>query len=190
MTDTSPPTGTGGKRSPVAALVASHAAKLVLRLGLVCAVGLAAAYALQMRFAGPTPQEYMARQSAASFVPAGALEFDGRPFSCGALPTVLNPRFEDYAAAFFGFLIVNPERFQTLPMTVKRFAHAHECGHQSVGYSEIAADCYAARLGKKEGWLDSKAMDEVCGFFISSKGSALHLPGPQRCEAIRRCHGE
>lgn len=167
----------------------AHAAKLILALMLSCGIGLGAAFVLRLNFAGPTPEEYIARQASTSLVPAGALEFDGRRFTCGGLPTVLNTGFNDYAAAFFGFLIVNPDRFAKLPVTVQRFAYAHECGHQVVGYSEVDADCYATRLGRKEGWLDAAAMEEVCSFLLKSKGSALHLPGPQRCAAIRRCYG-
>lgn len=158
-------------------------------LAVVCAIGACAVWALQLNFAGPTPEEYAARRPQVEIIAPGAFDAGHGRLACGRAPTVLDPGFEDYAAAFFGFLIVNPERFRVLPPTVQRFAFAHECGHQFVGYSEIAADCYAARLGRKQGWLGPNELREVCAFFEQSKGSPFHLPGPQRCAAIRQCYG-
>jgi hypothetical protein len=151
--------------------------------------GLVASWYLRFVFAGPTPSIYAARiGAAAKFVAHGELAFDGERFSCGHYPTVLNPAFSDYGAAYFGFIVLNPGRFASLPVSVKRFAYAHECGHQYVGYSEVDADCYAVRSGAAHGWLGAASLEEICAFFSRSKGSSLHLPGPQRCLAIRDCY--
>jgi hypothetical protein len=162
-----------------------------LAVVLACAACLAAAYSIQLNFSGPLPSEYAARRGPdVQIMDAGEFDPGTGPLRCGRVPVVLDPGFEDYAAAFFGFLIVNPERFLHLPPVVQRFAFAHECGHQFVGYSEIAADCHAARLGRREGWLGPVELEEVCNFFLASKGSPFHLPGPQRCAAIRACYAE
>lgn len=158
-------------------------------IGLVICAGLAASWYLRFMFAGPTPAEYAAKAGPATrIVPAGQLSFDGESFVCAGYPALLNAGFPDYGAAYFGFIILNPDRFQTLPISLKRFAYAHECGHQYVGYSEAAADCYAVKSGLARGWLDANSLQEICAFFSKSKGTALHLPGPQRCAAIRACY--
>jgi hypothetical protein len=159
-------------------------------VGLVCAASLAVAWFLRFNFAGPSPELYAAHHAGSRIAPAGEAVFDGERFECGRRATVYNPAFADYGAAFFGFVILNPDRFAKLPLAVKRFAYAHECGHQYVGYSELNADCYAVKRGLRERWLESQSLEEICAFFSRSKGTALHLPGPRRCEAIRLCHSK
>ncbi len=155
----------------------------------VVAIGLVLAWVLRFSFAGPSPEAYAALTgSAARLIPAGELAFGSENLSCGRYPTVFNPAFSDYGAAFFGFTVLNPDRFRLLPPSMKRFAYAHECGHQYVGYSELGADCYAVKRGLAQGWLDPASLEDVCAFFSKSKGTALHLPGPQRCAAIRVCY--
>jgi hypothetical protein len=168
-----------------------RAAFALAGVGLVCAAFFAFAWALRFHFAGPSPALYAARNPpAARVVAAGQVAFDGERFACGSRATVFNPNFSDYGAAFFGFVIINPDRFALLPAAMKRFAYAHECGHQFVGYSELDADCYAVKRGLAQGWLDLRALEEICAFFSKSKGTALHLPGPKRCEAIRSCYAK
>jgi hypothetical protein len=158
--------------------------------GLVCAAFFAVAWTLRFEFAGPSPELYAAHHPGSRIAPSGAAVFDGVRFECGRRATVYNPAFADYGAAFFGFVILNPDRFAKLPLAVKRFAYAHECGHQYAGYSEPGADCYAVKRGLRERWLDRQSLEEICAFFSRSKGTALHLPGPRRCEAIRQCYFE
>jgi hypothetical protein len=164
------------------------AARALAAVGLICAAFFAVAWLLRFHFAGPSPALYAARHPPARFVPAGEVAFDGERFECGRRATVFNSGFSDYGAAFFGFVILNPDRFARLPAAMKRFAYAHECGHQFVGYSELDADCYAVKRGLAQGWLGPQALEEVCAFFSKSKGTALHLPGPERCAAIRSCY--
>lgn len=155
----------------------------------VCGMGLAGAWWLRFTNAGPTPAEYMQHLGPkASLVAAGALSFDGQSFSCGRRPTVMAPGFSDYAAAFPGFLIINPERFETLPLILKRYAYAHECGHQFVGRGEEDADCYAIRAGLAEGWLDDAGLETICSFISRAKGDLHHPAGVQRCKVMRGCY--
>jgi len=155
------------------------------------AAGLAATAALRHLYADPTPEEYLAHIGGnGEIVPAGELRIDGQTFSCGHRPTVIAGALDDYAAAYYGFLILNKERFAKLPMTLKRYVHAHECAHQYVGRGELAADCYAVRQGRREGWLDEKGVEEICGFIGRAKASPTHPAGPKRCEYIRACFAD
>ncbi len=143
---------------------------------------------LQFAYAPATAAEYVAYLGGdTSIVPAGQLEYDGRRFECGRFPTVFNTKLDDYGAAYFGFILINPKRFALLPPIIKRYAYGHECGHQHVGYNEGEADCYSIRRGAAEGWLDAKAMDKICAFISRSKGDAVHGLGARRCEMMRRC---
>jgi hypothetical protein len=163
----------------------------IAAIAAVAALGLVATWYLRFVFAGPTPEAYISRIGpSARFVRAGELVFEGERFTCGGHPTVLHSSFPDYGAAFFGFIVLNPDRFALLPPSVKRFAYAHECGHQYVGYSELDADCYAVKSGLAHGWLNQTSLEDVCAFFLKAKGTALHLAGPQRCAAIRTCYRE
>src|SRR5262245_8284838 len=59
--------------------------------------------------AGPTPEEYVAHVGGdAKIVAAGELTIDGYKLVCGQRPTVLDPKLDDYAAAYPGFIILNP----------------------------------------------------------------------------------
>ncbi len=149
---------------------------------------LGAARWMQFVYAPPTAEEYLAHLGGgAKLIPAGALAYDGQSFACGRFPTMLNARLDDYGAAFFGFVLLNPARFDALPLTLKRYAYAHECGHQYVGYDEGEADCYAVRRGRREGWLDAQAMDDICAFISRSKGDGVHALGTRRCQMMRQC---
>jgi hypothetical protein len=155
----------------------------------ILALGLVFAWYLRFVFAGPTPEAYIARFAPnARVIASGSLMFEGESFRCGAHPTVFHTGFSDYGAAYFGFIVLNPDRFASLPRGVKRFAYAHECGHQYVGYSERDADCYAVKKGIAESWLGEASLEELCTFFSKAKGTALHLAGPQRCAEIRKCY--
>lgn len=145
------------------------------------------ARALQFLYATPTAAEYLAHRPNAKLVEAGALSYDGQSFTCGRYPTVLDTKLDDYGAAWFGFVLLNPDRFAQLPLTLKRYAYKHECGHQYVGYNEGEADCHAIRQGRREGWLNTAALDEICAFISRSKGDSAHAFGVRRCAMMRRC---
>jgi hypothetical protein len=149
---------------------------------------------LQFSYAHPTPAEYMEhlehKGGQGELVPAGELSYDGTDFACARFPTIFDATLKDYGAAYFGFVMLNKARFEQMPLTLKRYAYAHECGHQYVGFDEDVADCYAIRRGRKDGWLDSAAMNEICGFISRSKGDGLHALGEQRCEKMRQCFAD
>ncbi|HKJ63383.1 MAG TPA: hypothetical protein VKA94_15525 [Hyphomicrobiales bacterium] len=146
---------------------------------------------LQFSYAHPTPEEYMQHLGGkGQLSPAGALSYDDTAFNCARFPTIFDPTMKDYGAAYFGFIMLNKERFEQMPLTLKRYAYTHECGHQYVGFNEDDADCYAIRRGRKDGWLDSAALDEICAFISRSKGDGVHALGEQRCEKMRQCYSD
>lgn len=173
---------------PRAARWLVHIGRCVLAFAGLAILGAAGVFGLQQRFATPTVAEYMAHVGPRSaFVPPGRLSYDGQTFTCSRFPTVMNAGLDDYGAAYFGFVLINPERFPSLPPVVKRYAYAHECGHQYVGYDEGEADCFAVRMGRAEGWLDAAGMDAICDFISRSKGDGVHALGVRRCAMMRRC---
>jgi hypothetical protein len=165
-----------------------RAAAAVFAFTLLTAAAVGTVRWMQFVYAPPTAEEYLAHLgSGATLIPAGALAYDGQNFTCGRFPTILNAKLDDYGAAFFGFVLLNPMRFDAMPLTLKRYAYAHECGHQYVGYDEGEADCYAVRRGHREGWLDAQAMDDICAFISRSKGDGVHALGTRRCQMMRQC---
>lgn len=160
----------------------------VFAFALLAASAVGAARWMQFAYAPPTVEEYSEHLGpSAKLIPAGELTYDGQSFRCGRFPALLNAGLNDFGAAFFGFVLLNPVRFNALPLTLKRYAYAHECGHQYVGYDEGEADCYAIRKGRREGWLDAQAMDEICAFISRSKGDGVHALGVRRCQMMRQC---
>ncbi len=140
--------------------------------------------------AGPTPEEYVAHVGAATIVPSGQLQLDGRKVTCGQRPTVLDNQLDDYGAAYPGFLILNPRLLARVSTPVKLWIHAHECGHQFRGPDEETADCFAVQRGRRQGWLTTDGLEEVCKFISPAKGDAAHFSGSHRCQAMRQCYDD
>ena len=139
--------------------------------------------------AGPTPEEYASHVGAgAQIVNSGDLRLDGRKAQCGQRPTVLDAQLDDYGAAYPGFLILNPKLMSKVSTPVKMWIFAHECGHQFRGPDEETADCFAVQRGRRQGWLTSDGLDEVCKFISPAKGDSMHFSGSHRCEQMRKCY--
>jgi hypothetical protein len=140
----------------------------------------------------PTPEEYVAKVGGdARIVPAGELKIDKQTLICGRRPTVLDNRLDDYAAAFPGFLILNPKLLAKVSSTaVKLWIYSHECGHQFRGPDEETADCFGVQRGRRQKWLTPEGLEEVCRFIALSKGDSMHLQGSHRCESMRRCYAD
>lgn len=136
---------------------------------------------------GPTVEKYLKDSGPdAKLVSHGDLTLDGKRVNCGKRPTVINNRFDSWGGAFPGFLILNTEKISGLSTAVKLYIYSHECGHQFEGPDETKADLFAIRRGVRWGWLDAVGMEEICVFISTLKGDAVHPPGPQRCETMRR----
>jgi hypothetical protein len=140
----------------------------------------------------PTPEQYVQQVGGdAKIVPAGMLKLDGHSAICGTRPTVLDSSLDDFAAAYPGFLILNPKllaKIKSLP--VKLWIHAHECGHQFRGPDEETADCFAVQRGRRQGWLTAEGLEDVCAFITPAKASNVHYSGAKRCTAMRECFAD
>jgi hypothetical protein len=136
---------------------------------------------------GPSLNEYLKSVGPdGKLIAHGALKLDGKAVNCGKRPTVLNPNFDSWGGAFPGFLILNNKKMSGLSAQVKLYIYSHECGHQFIGADETKADLFAIRRGVKYGWLDAQGLEDICTFISQLKGDAVHPPGPQRCEAMRK----
>lgn len=141
--------------------------------------------------AGPTPEEYAAHVGGdAKIMPPGTLKLDNYKMTCGQRPTVLDSQLDDYGAAYPGFLILNPKLLSKVPTVVKQWIFAHECGHQFRGPDEETADCFAVQRGRRQGWLSTDGVEQICNFISPAKGDSMHFSGSRRCEVMRKCFAD
>ena len=118
-------------------------------------------------------------------VPAGRLVIEGRRLSCGSTKTLLRD-FEGFAVSST-VIMLNMQALNPLPRQVQWLIYYHECGHILLGQSETAADCYAVKRARREGWLDDQALNDVCAVFNIAGHGPVH-PDPQaRCDQLRQC---
>lgn len=119
-----------------------------------------------------------------------AYSVGGTNMTCGKTPIMLSNEFWDYGGAIKGMIILNPRKLRTIPTTVRMYIYAHECGHQYVGGDESAADCYAVKRGRKQGWLSAGGLKQICNFFKGNDGDFTHRPGIVRCRAMQQCYAQ
>ena len=43
---------------------------------------------------------------------------------------------------------------------------------------------------RRQGWLTTTGLEEVCRFISPARGDLMHLSGSNRCESMRRCYKE
>ena len=135
----------------------------------------------------PTVAEYAAKNPLRTVAPAD-FTIAGQTTVCAKVPVVLDPTLMDVGAAYPGFIILNPRVMSHLPKVVALYAFGHECGHQLHGVSEEEADCYAVVRGEAQGWLDEAGVQQICDFWKpQARVDNKHLPGPERCELMKRC---
>ncbi len=139
--------------------------------------------------AEPTAAQYVTGAGRkAKIVPPGRLVVAGRRMTCGRRPTVLDPDFVDFGGAYPGFVILNMKKMRRLPRAVQYYVFAHECGHQFRGPNEEAADCFAIKRGRRQGWLSAAGLSQICKFLRPLAGDNMHAPGTLRCEVMRQCY--
>ena len=139
----------------------------------------------------PTAEDYVAHIGGkAAIVESGDLLLSGHKVSCGVRPVVLDPGLDDFAAAYDGFIILNPRKLEGLPPAVSLWIYSHECGHQFKGPDEDEADCFAVQRGRRQGWLKPSGVEQICNFISPSHGDMMHFAGPARCDTVRRCYGD
>ena len=122
-------------------------------------------------------------QAKAQNYPPGTFTIDGFAVSCGNTVTTVTPNIPDIAYAQPGRIQLHP-RLNNYPTGVKLFVYAHECAHQFVGSDEVAADAWAIKVGRLQGWINPLILDQICRFLWFSPGDWTHFPGPQRCQLM------
>ena len=143
----------------------------------------------------PSLEEYVAaaRQKPGgqvTVISSGTIELAGTSANCRNTPIVVDNNFEDHAAAWpqSGFIIINQKYFAALPKVQKLFTFYHECGHIAGHVSELDADCYGIKQGRKLGWLDKQGLKQLCDYWRPKKGDAAHPPGAVRCARMIACY--
>jgi len=117
----------------------------------------------------------------------GTVEIAGRSLACGSVRVTLDRRIPSEGAAAPGILILNPRMLRSQPDAVRLFVFHHECGHLHVGENELAADCWAIDRGVRDGWLDQKGLEDVCGSFDGMPETDTHPSAKRRCRNLDRC---
>ena len=92
-------------------------------------------------------------------------------------------------------ITLNKRRLDTLPDKLQVFFFHHECAHHLMGHvfyptqtSENEADCYAIKVGRREGFLTRSDIEAFAPYIGNSRGSAFgHLPGPVRQQRLMAC---
>lgn len=118
-------------------------------------------------------------------VSPGKLVVAGRALTCGDTPTLIRS-IPGYAVSST-LIVLNLGTLNSLPPVVRWMVYYHECGHISVGASEVEADCWAVKRARREGWLSEKGLNQVCAVFNQVGHGAAHPAPEQRCALMRRC---
>src|SRR5262249_23479121 len=102
---------------------------------------------------------------------------------------VLTPTISDVGLNNgLGQIFLNPVVLQQLPTNLKLFWAAHECGHFFAGANEVAADCWAIRIGRDQGWFPPQAFQMMVVMFQNNPGDLVHPSGPARVQAMMQCY--
>ena len=142
-----------------------------------------ALFGIVMALIGPTTVAH------AQAYPPGTFSVDGYPVSCGPVIFVLTSQLQDVGMADGqGHIFLNPYMFEGLPTPLKLYWVAHECGHYQVGSSEVAADCWAIRTGRNQGWFPPQAFQALMVMFQNNAGDMAHPSGPARVQNMWSCY--
>ena len=128
-------------------------------------------------------------QAVAQAYPPGTFSVDGIPIVCGGNIFVLTPQVPDVGInSGKGEIYLNPVILGQLPTVLRLFWVAHECGHSVVGSNESAADCWAIRTGRDQGWFPPQAFNLLMEMFRNNPGDMLHPSGPNRVANMLQCY--
>ena len=114
----------------------------------------------------------------------------GRKVQCNNAPIIVDYTLPSEGAADDESVILNPDMLNDQPETVRIFVFKHECGHLTVGVSELAADCFAVHQGVREQWLDRNGLDQVCASLDGEPESDTHPSAERRCRNLDKCYVE
>jgi len=152
---------------------------LMIKLRILALVPLAASLlAVPHPFSTPAGAEQMVGRS---------VTLAGRKMSCGKADIMVDHSLPSEGGAGETILILNPTMLNQQPPTVRLFVFTHECGHLSVGDSELKADCFAVNRGVREGWLTRQGLREVCDSFEGAPETPTHPSAKRRCANLDRC---
>lgn len=118
---------------------------------------------------------------------AGSAVIAGTRMSCHAANIVMSNEVPGPGFALPGTIIFGPKYLKSYPPIVQRLIFLHECGHQYVGTDETAADCWAVKIAKRQGWLSKAGIRSTCRAIWHTEGGYTHLPGPERCQKLIEC---
>ncbi len=118
---------------------------------------------------------------------AGSATIGGRTMTCAAAKVVVSNQVPGPGFAVQGMIMFGPKALRAYPPLVQRLVFLHECGHQYVGTDETAADCWAVRMAKKQGWLNKGGLRQACRALWHTEADGAHLAGPERCDALKQC---
>ena len=107
--------------------------------------------------------------------------------SCAAAKVVVSNQVPGPGFAVQGMIMFGPKHLRAYPPIVQRLVFLHECAHQYVGTDESAADCWAVRAAKKQGWLNTGGLRQACKALWHTEADGSHLAGPERCDALKAC---
>ena len=119
-----------------------------------------------------------------------SVSLGGRQLQCNNAPIMVDRTLPSEGAADDESLILNPDMLKDQPEIVRIFIFKHECGHLTVGDSELAADCFAVHRGVSEQWLDRKGLNQVCQSFGEDPETDTHPSGARRCRNLDKCYVE
>jgi len=119
-----------------------------------------------------------------------SVSLGGRQLQCNNAPIMVDRTLPSEGAADDESLILNPDMLKDQPEIVRIFIFKHECGHLTVGDSELAADCFAVHQGVREQWLDRKGLNQVCQSFGGDPETDTHPSGARRCRNLDKCYAE
>jgi pyruvate/2-oxoglutarate dehydrogenase complex dihydrolipoamide acyltransferase (E2) component len=112
----------------------------------------------------------------------------GHKLNCNNAQIMVDRTLPSEGGAGDDFVILNPDMLKNQPETVRIFVFKHECGHLTVGDSELKADCFAVQQGVREHWLDRKGLDQVCQSFDGAPETDTHPSAERRCRNLDQCY--
>jgi hypothetical protein len=150
------------------------------------------------RILGATTLALLATTGLASLLPAEparaetwagrTITLAGHQLQCKNVDILLDNDLPSEGGAGDDVLVLNPQMLQRQPKTVRLFVFTHECGHLTVGDSELKADCYAVHQGVRQGWLDKKGLVQVCDSFEGAPETDTHPSAKRRCANLDQCY--
>ncbi len=121
---------------------------------------------------------------------ANALEIAGKEVTCSHNRLIVDNRLENEGMSDGRNIVINKKLLRQFSPEVQWFIFYHECGHSHVGRSELKADCWAIREGKRQGWLKEEHLKPICDSWEDAPATATHPSARRRCSNISMCFKE